>query len=167
MKIKTIKSLPVILLTLTIISACTSTTLIQSVPEGARVIINNETLGVTPYEYKDSKISFSETHLTLELEGYEPFDARLTKDEEINVGAVIGGCLFWFPFIWTMEYKPVHTYELMPLRAEFREAVSESEPGLTVDEIMKLRELKKLLDDGILTKEEFEAEKNKILRGKK
>jgi hypothetical protein len=48
----------------------------------------------------------------LTKEGYEDFMASFSRDEEVDVGAVIGGIFFLFPFLWTMKYKPFHTYEL-------------------------------------------------------
>lgn len=151
-----------------LLASCTSTTMIQSVPSGAKVKINGEYVGETPVEYSDSKISFSRSDMSLELAGYQTFETSLYKDEKVNVGAVVGGLFFWVPFLWAMEYKPEHTYTLLPLRDEFRQ-LSEGEnqkdnpQGLTDMQIARLRELKKLLDDGILTQEEFNAEKSKIL----
>jgi len=45
---------------------------------------------------------------------------------------------------------------------EDHEEPAQAEPT-TVDPYEKLKEAKQLLDDGILTQEEFEAEKKKIL----
>jgi len=46
------------------------------------------------------------------MEGYEDFLGSFSRDEEVDVGAIIGGIFFLFPFLWTMKYKPFHTYEL-------------------------------------------------------
>jgi hypothetical protein len=42
----------------------------------------------------------------------------LSRNEEFNVGACIGGVLVLFPFLWIMNYKPEHTYELTPLQSQ-------------------------------------------------
>jgi len=77
--------------------------------------MNEEYMGVTPYSYSDTKIVGSTTSIRLEKEGYEPFYTSLSRNEEVDVGAIIGGIFVWIPFLWTMKYKPVHNYELRPL----------------------------------------------------
>ena len=98
-----------------VITSCSSTTLIQSSPNGATVYINGEVGGTTPYTLSDSKISGARTPITLKKEGFEDFYTILVKNESVNVGAVVGGVLFFWPaLLWTMDYKPVHTYPLTP-----------------------------------------------------
>ena len=63
----------------------------------------------------DSEIFKSSTRVELKEEGYENFTTTITKDEEVNVGAIIGGLFVWVPFLWVMDYKPTHTYELEEL----------------------------------------------------
>lgn len=96
-------------------ASCSSTTLIQTNPSGAKVYMNEEYKGVTPLSYSDTKIVGSTTHVRLELEGYESLNTVLSRNEAADVGAIIGGVFFLFPFLWTMKYNPVHTYELRPL----------------------------------------------------
>jgi len=87
---------------------------IHSRPEGARIYVDNVYVGTTPYTYKDMKIVGAKTPLTLKLDGYETLTTNLNKSERPDVGAIVGGVFFTFPFLWTMEYDPVHTYELEP-----------------------------------------------------
>ena len=96
-------------------ASCSSKTLIQSTPSGAKVYMNEEYKGVTPYTHSDTKIVGSSTSLRLELEGYETLNTFLDRNETVDVGAIIGGIFFLFPFLWTMKYNPVHNYELRPL----------------------------------------------------
>lgn len=98
------------------ILGCSSTTMIHSVPEGAKVYLNDEFKGYTPYKHADSAISGTTTPMVLKKEGYEDFYTNLSKNEAVDVGAVIGGIFFLFPFIWTMGYNPTHNYELYPLQ---------------------------------------------------
>ena len=72
-------------------------------------------MGTTPYTQKDSKIVGTKTPLKLTMDGYEPFETHLSKDEKADVGAIIGGVFFLFPFLWTEGYQPEHTYELTPI----------------------------------------------------
>ncbi len=159
------------MLLLVFLSACTSTTLIQSTPPGAKVYINEEPAGYTPLRYADSKILFSSTNFRLEYEGYEPFYVTMIRDEEVDPGPVVAGFftggLSW---LWALKYKPVRHFELNPLYyEEYHEEYYEEniemapEPVFYQDKIHLLRELKALLDDGIITTEEFEKEKKKLL----
>lgn len=110
-----VRTTAVLLAISVLFAGCASTTLIQSDPSGAKVYMNGEYKGVTPLTYSDTKIVGSVTHLTLEKEGYEPFQTFLSRNESADVGAIIGGIFFLVPFLWTMKYNPVHTYELRPI----------------------------------------------------
>ncbi len=95
-------------------TSCASTTMIESIPSGAKVYTDGEYLGETPYPYKDTKIVGSCTSIELKKEGYEPFVTNLCRNEQADVGAIIAGVFFLVPFLWTMKYKPTHDYELVP-----------------------------------------------------
>ncbi len=124
--------------------------------------IDGAFVGETPYTYSDTKIVGSSLMLKLEKEGYKPLVSNMTRDEEVDVGAVIGGVFFWVPFLWTMKYKPFHTYELEPL-GEGVTAESLKAQDVQKSTADKLREMKQLLDDGVITQGEFDKEKTKIL----
>jgi PEGA domain len=101
-------------LTLCAVASCASTTVIQSQPTGARLYLNGEPVGVTPYAMTDTKIIGSSTSVRLDLPGYEPTNGVITRNEEFDAGACIGGVFLLFPFLWIMAYKPVHTFEMRP-----------------------------------------------------
>jgi hypothetical protein len=101
----------ILLLVSILFSSCSSWAMVQSIPSGAKVYHDSEYSGTTPYLMKDMKISWSKTRVELKKEGYKKFRPTLTKDEGVNVGAVIGGLVVWVPFLWVMDYKPNHTYE--------------------------------------------------------
>lgn len=152
-----------------LLASCSSTTIIQSSPSGAKIYVDGEPAGNTPYTHTDTKIVGSTTSVKIVAEGYEPLITSFSRDEEVDVGAVIGGFFVMVPFLWTMKYKSSRTYELTPL--------NESLQGPTLDipkstapvksKAERLRELKGLHDDGIITLEEFESEKKKILEDNK
>lgn len=147
---------------LIVFASCTSTTLIQSTPSKAKVYIDGMHVGETPYIYSDSKIVGSSMMIKLEKEGYKPLVSNITRDEEVDVGALIGGVFFMVPFLWTMKYKSVHSYELKP---QGEDTAIESRNVLAPQKSTadKLRELKQLLDEGVITQGEFDKEKTKIL----
>ena len=148
-----------ILVSITILFAsCASTTIIQTnIPE-ASVFLNGAKVGSTPYAMTDTKIVGSRTSVKLEKEGYTPLNTSITRDEQVDVGALIGGLFVYVPFLWTMKYNPTHYYELVPL-----EEYIPSNTSTSTGSYKQLRELKKLLDDKIITEEEFLIEKKKLL----
>jgi hypothetical protein len=109
-------------------SGCVSTTLIKSYPPGARVYLDGEPVGTTPYKMSDQKIVGSSTHVRLVSEGHEPYDAIIQRNERFDVGACVGGLLVYVPFLWIMGYKPEHSYELVPLDAARTPADWETTP---------------------------------------
>lgn len=169
-------------------SSCVSSTLIQSSPPGAKVYINGESVGKTPYLYSDSKIVGSITNIDLVKDGYNTLYTSLERTEQANPGAIVGGLICAVPFLWMLEYKPLHTYELTPLEPE---AISQTEKIIETKEpvailqnkpvesatvsatkdcakkpvtkIERLKELKELLDANLITKEDFEIQKKRIL----
>ena len=144
-------------------ASCGSTTMIQSSPTDAKLYMNGELMGNTPYAYRDTKVVGSSTLVTLEKEGYNPFNTSFSRDEELDVGALIGGIFLLVPFLWIMKYKGMRTYELQPATSGSDDSYFTIPSGLDKTKADKLRELKKLLDEGVISKEEFEVEKKKIL----
>ena len=157
------KTISLTLLGFIFLTSCRSTTMIQSIPTGAKIYIDGQPVGTTPYLYSDTKIVGSETTVQLEKEGYEQTNVSFSRDEKADVGAIIGGIIVWFPFLWTMEYNPTHTYELAPITDNMNHDFKVESPQDGKSKADRLRELKQLLDEKILTQDEFEKEKKKIL----
>lgn len=145
-------------------ASCSSTTMIQSSPSKAKVYIDGSLVGETPYLHTDSKIVGSSMVVKLEKDGFNPLVATITKDEEVNVGAIIGGLFVVVPYLWIMKYQPEHNYVLNPITpvSEVKPEIQniQTNPKSKVD---RLRELKQLLDEKIITPDEFEKEKAKVL----
>lgn len=173
MKNKTMitKAISLLLAVSILFTSCVSTTMIQSNPKGAKVYINGEPVGLTPYTYSDTKIVGSITTVKLEKEGFEPLNTSFARDEEVDVGAVVGGIFVLVPFLWVMKYKRTHTYELTPSSSVDEQpqvktqpqAKTQSPQNQTKSKADRLREFKQLLDENIITQEEYEKEKKKIL----
>jgi hypothetical protein len=99
-------------------------------------------------------------------EGYEDFYASFSRTERADVGAIIGGIFCWIPFLWTMEYNPIRTYEMIPVAEQEEQPAiqtTQTQDDQSSSKFEKLKELKQLLDEEIITREEFEKEKAKIL----
>ncbi|MBW3129179.1 PEGA domain-containing protein [Hymenobacter profundi] len=147
----------------TLLSSCASSTMLQSTPPGARVYLNGEPVGVTPYQHRDTKIVGSTTDVRLEKEGYETVNTSFSRDEEADAGAIIGGIFLFFPFLWTMKYKPAHSYEMRPLSSLPVAEQSTAPATYNASLPEQLRQLKKLADDKIITQAEYEQQKKKLL----
>lgn len=152
------KTIALLLSVSIIVSGCASSTLIQTSPTKAKIYIDGEPVGTTPYTHIDTKIMGSSTIVKLEKEGYEPLNTYFSRTEVVDVGAIIGGFFCWVPFLWTMKYKPVHYYEMVPLSGS-----TKSVPERNNTDLEKLREYKKMLDDGLISTEDYESAKAKII----
>jgi len=176
----TLKLASVVLAVAILFSSCASTTVIQSYPSGAKVYIEGEPVGVTPYWYTDTKIMGSVTNIDLIKEGYQPLYTSIQRDERLDFGALFSGFFLYAPFLWSLRYAPVHNYELVPLALQppqepntmivpLPEKQEQALPQPTPQtepvspKIQKLRELKQMLDEKLITKEDFEKQKQKIL----
>jgi len=169
----TYKIISVVLAALILFSSCASTTLIESYPSGAKVYIDGEPAGRTPYWYTDTKIMGSITNIDLVKEGYEPLFTSIHRDEKLDVGAVFCGFYLLAPFLWSLRYAPSHYYELIPLQqprvlpeeivvpAPTQAQPVQAEP--VSPKVQKMRDLKKMFEENLITKEDFEKQKQKIL----
>ncbi|MFB6263088.1 MAG: PEGA domain-containing protein [Bradymonadaceae bacterium] len=104
-----------VFLSVVLVSAgCASSTRIMTDPEGAEVYVDGAYEGKTPLTYKDQRLAGTCVNLKVKKSGYETQNHSLCRDERANVGAIIAGIFFWFPFMWMFSYKPSRTYKLVP-----------------------------------------------------
>lgn len=175
---KSQSALPAFVAGTLLLGSCTSSTLISTRPAGAKLYVNGQYKGVTPYSYSDTKIVGTTTDLRFEQDGYEPLQVPLVRNERADGGAIVGGIFLLFPFLWTMKYDPEHAYELRPLSGS-QPAVAPpastaaplygqpfapaTQTATTKSKADRLREIKQLFDEKVLTEKEYETEKKKIL----
>ncbi|MBI5827539.1 MAG: PEGA domain-containing protein [Deltaproteobacteria bacterium] len=99
------------------VSGCASTTLIKTVPDSAKVHVDGQLIGYSPVSYSDTAVSGTTKTVLLKKEGYKD-KTGLIRKEEAQVGPIIGGLFFLFPFIWTLGYPDSYTFELEPASVE-------------------------------------------------
>jgi hypothetical protein len=116
--------------------------------------VNGERVGTTPYSHSDTRIVGTTNSLVLEKEGYETLYASFSRDEEVDIGAIVAGFFIWVPFLWIMKYKPIHVYELKPAAPVLPTDAGKSE---------KLKELKKMYEEKLITEQEYESARKRIL----
>jgi hypothetical protein len=148
-----------------LLPSCISSTLIDSIPSGATVYLNGRRVGITPYIMTDAKILGSTTSVVLEKEGFEKAHTYICRDERLDPFAILGGFIFYVPFLWSLKYEPFHTYELIPLPLNNEPPVNDNmtSPSMIPSKIDKLRELKQLFDEKLITQEEYDAQRKKVL----
>jgi hypothetical protein len=93
------------------IVACSSTTRIQATNPNAKIYVNGEYLGQGSGSHTDTRIVGARNEVRLESNGCKPQVESFSRNEELSVGALIGGIFLLVPFLWIMEYKPSRTYE--------------------------------------------------------
>ncbi|MCF8360775.1 MAG: PEGA domain-containing protein [Prolixibacteraceae bacterium] len=106
------RTLAILFSILVLFTSCASTTMIESIPSGAKLYLDGEPVGTTPYSMTDEKIIGSCTSVKIQKENYIPFYTDICRDEEPNLNALVGGFFFWPVWFWAMGYKPTHIYEL-------------------------------------------------------
>lgn len=92
--------------------SCASTTIINSIPSGAKIYADGAYLGTTPYTYSDTKIIGSTTYIKLKKKGCQTGNFLISRNEKFEVGPCIGGVLVAVPFLWIMGYNPQRTFEM-------------------------------------------------------
>jgi hypothetical protein len=144
---------------ISLLASCSSTTIINSRPQGAKLYMDGSLKGQTPYSYSDTKIVGSSTSIKLSLDGYNDFNGVLTRSEQVDVGALIGGLFVLVPFLWIMDYNSDHTYELTESGMTSSTETNDRDSALQT----KLQNLKKMHDDGTLTDEEYQSLRKKAI----
>ena len=92
-------------------TGCASSTMINSIPPGAKVYIDGQYLGRSPVTQKDTALLGSSKTVTLKLKGYSDRVGTIRKDE-LKVGPLIGGLFVLVPFLWVTGYPSQYTFEL-------------------------------------------------------
>ena len=110
------------------LSGCASATLIKSNPSGAKLLLDGQQKGETPYTYSDRATAGTIRTVTLQKEGYKEFTSTI-KREKFSVPAFIGGLFFIIPFIWITEYPSEYTFEMQVLSEKKPGVESESPSG--------------------------------------
>ena len=100
-----------IIMVVLLITACTSSTVIRSSDPDARIYVNGEYVGTGHAHYSDEKVAFSKNNVEIRKDGCRPERYSFRRNEEADLGAIIGGIFFTVPYLWVTEYKDYHAYE--------------------------------------------------------
>ena len=159
----------------TILTSSNQRVTIDSNPPGAEILINGKNCGITPSKVRVKRelkaLSEGEKDVTLKLDGYEsnPYaiNASLNPVAIINLASIIGWAVDAATGAIT-KYDNYSKFELVKTDGNKKEnkelANNKKVSQPTTDKYSELKKLKGLLDDGIITQEEFNKEKAKLLK---
>ena len=148
-----------------LLAGCSSSTVLKSNPNGAKIYVNGSYQGTTPCTYSDDKIVGSRTFFTLKLDGYQDCMVMLVKNEQTNVLAV-ATCFLLVPLLWLDDYYPEHTYELQK-EGTISDADAAADSSSNGDFGILLRHYKKMLDDRAITNDEYISLRRKAINNSK
>ena len=93
---------------------CASTTLIKSNPPGAKLQVDGQSVGETPYFYTDKAVAGTTKGMILKKEGYKEVNSAI-KREKLSVPILIGGIFLIVPLAWVLEYPSQYNFEMEKL----------------------------------------------------
>ncbi|MFC2089914.1 SHOCT domain-containing protein [Bacteroidota bacterium] len=163
----------------TVLTGSTQRVTIDSTPQGAEIIIDGQLMGTTPAKItmqRDINALVDDAKfIELNYPGYYPEGYRLgTELEPICILNV-----FWLPGFAVdavtgalMKYDSnYYNFRMVPVEASANTAQPQPLASNSVDsdgdDYEKLMKLVELYEEGLITKEEFEAEKAKIFERKR
>jgi len=93
---------------------CASTTLIKSNPPEAKIQVEGQSVGETPYFYTDKAVAGTTKSVILKKEGYKEVNGYI-KREKLSVPILIGGIFLIVPLVWVLEYPSQYNFEMEKL----------------------------------------------------
>jgi hypothetical protein len=97
------------LLSALILFGCASSTVIKTIPEGAKVKKNGQLMGITPYDHWDREVSGYTNKFTLQMDGYKDKEITIEKDVFYFHRLILPPVLAW---PWLYGYNPGYYFEL-------------------------------------------------------
>lgn len=85
--------------------------MVRTDDSAAKIYVDGEYRGKGAVTVTDTKIVGSTSLIKIQKQGCEPVNTAISRNEELDVGALIGGIFVLIPFFWIMRYKPDHTFE--------------------------------------------------------
>ena len=92
------------------LAGCSTFVNIRTDPKDAKLYINDEPKGETPFYGDLSDGLFARYLCRIEAPGYKPLYVQLSK--ELKWGAFIAGWFFYVPWLWASGPKPFYSFEL-------------------------------------------------------
>ena len=97
---------------------CASATIIKSKPSGAKVYLDGELKGETPYIYSSAGIWGTKKMVVLKKEDYKESVQQIKKDHVNWVTVIIGALVFYPLLLWGADFPTEYTFELEKLESK-------------------------------------------------
>ncbi|OPX91911.1 MAG: PEGA domain protein [Pelotomaculum sp. PtaB.Bin104] len=111
-------------------SGCVSKTVLNTYPQGARVSVDGEFIGVSPIQYEDKAVSGHTVNILLQKYGYKDKSSTIKKDD-LYIHRFFAPPLFALP--WIMGYKEQYTFELEKDATKAKEMEERNKNRLSLD----------------------------------
>lgn len=137
---------------------CSDVLRIRSTPPGAAVQMDGRPIGYTPTQYSIGRFETWPNQVRFERQGYRPMTVPLKTERAI--GRVIA-------FGWLFRPTRVPDYPDGTLSVDLEPDESRpvaAVPNSTAPVEVRLKEVQRLYDSGLINKEEYEAQRAKVLR---
>jgi hypothetical protein len=95
-----------------------STTIIKSKPSGAKVYLDGEIKGETPYTYTSGGIWGTKKMVVLKKEDYKESVQQIKKDKVNWVTVIIGALVFYPLLLWGADFPTEYTFEMEKLESK-------------------------------------------------
>ena len=113
-----LKQLITIALVLPLVTACATSTRFHTTPEGAKVYVNGDFIGVSPVTLNDSKSLPKRLHIQVRHAGYKELDMYLDKRADY-VNMVLSVLPYTAPLIfWGYTLDDKYRFNLTPLKLD-------------------------------------------------
>lgn len=141
--------------------ACSETALLRSEPTGAKVFIDGQAAGQTPFPFKVKRSDIREYNVRIEKEGYEPIGDIISP--RIAPGRAVGafftvGILYLFRSPYYLSAPA--SYSMSPSLAYQRDENRREQDRVLGEALRSLDELHR---NGHLTDEEFNRRRDRLL----
>ncbi|MDP2853419.1 MAG: hypothetical protein Q8O28_04130 [Smithellaceae bacterium] len=156
-----------------ILFGCASTTYIRTLPSAAKIYEGDVLKGFTPYMHWDREEGNASRTFILYKEGYK--DKIITiKKTDFNPMRIIGPPVLAWPWLYDYPYEYVFELEKsgQPIAEKTLQSVPtypnlETQPKMSDPSgyVQKLRELKKIKEEGLITDKEYEQKRKAIIDG--
>lgn len=101
----------VMVVSICLLGACSSSTVIRVSDPDARIYVNDEYVGEGRGRYQDRKPAFTKQRVTVRKEGCADGHYSFRRNERPDVGAIVSAYYLWVPILWVTQYKDRHVYE--------------------------------------------------------
>lgn len=116
-----------------LLTGCATATRFHTQPEGATLYVDGLLMGETPFVFHNEPGLPRRYHVQIVKSGYEPLDFYLDTRLSWLWGYI--GVVTLVPYLWAWSLRGDYVFDMTPVRGEWPDSESESEPELPEAEL--------------------------------